>query len=171
MSRRRLRLLLGAAALGAAIIVVPKPRDGDIVAPTQAASPTAAERRAPPMRPVPDREGGAVGSASRDTSEPGNLFAGQAPAAVLRPAPKPAPPRMPEPPIPVPALPYRYLGLYSEAGTSSVFILVNDRGVAIKPGDIIDGTFRVAGIEPGYIAFVHLPSNQELRLATNEVAR
>jgi hypothetical protein len=107
----------------------------------------------------------------RDQSEAGNLFAAQAPPRPRALPPKAAPVAAAPPPAPPPVLPYRYLGRYGDQGSPTVFVLAKDRAIPIRPGEVLDGVFRVESIDQEQIVFVHEPSDHVLKLSITEGAR
>lgn len=148
----RLALLLTVAAVLAALTVMfPAPDSQPVDAGHTAKRSASASSAAPP-------------NSARDTSDPGNLFAARvqpmrsaAPKAQAIAAPAPTA-------VPVPTLPYRYLGRYKDGATSTVYLSANERSVPIKPGDVLDEQFRVDEIAADHVRFTHLPSHQVLRL-------
>lgn len=70
------------------------------------------------------------------------------------------------PPVPTaPPLPFRYVGRLAEGGTvQRVFIARGDEGYAVKPGDVLDGAYRVAEIGPRELILIYLPLDQRQAL-------
>jgi hypothetical protein len=56
-----------------------------------------------------------------------------------------------------PALPFRYIGALEEDGVRSVFLANGDRLIAVRAGDLVDGTYKVERLAPGMIEFTYLP--------------
>jgi hypothetical protein len=83
-------------------------------------------------------------------------------------APPPAPPppvvyvAPPEPPPPsAPPLPFSYMGrLLEEPSQHPVYFLVRgDKLYTVAAGDLIEGTYRLEGVESGQLALTYLPLN------------
>ena len=90
------------------------------------------------------------------------------------PAPKPAPvvavaappPPPPPPPAPPPLrVPYRLMGALSEKGVPvSVFLTLGNAVINAKPGDVLEGGFKLESISARELVFVHQQLNQTVRL-------
>lgn len=78
----------------------------------------------------------------------------------------PQPKSLPPPPPAAPPLPFTYLGRMMEKGEATVFLLNQDRNYAVKIGDVLEGTYRLASIETGAITLIYLPLNMQQTLAT-----
>lgn len=77
-------------------------------------------------------------------------------AAVVVPAPAPLPP-----PPAAPPLPFTYFGrLAGPTGATSVFIASGSALLPVKPGDVIEGRYRVEQVSDEEIVFVYLPLGQ-----------
>lgn len=83
--------------------------------------------------------------------------------------PPPAPPSSPPPPPAPPPLPFTYLGTLLEDGKLTVFLTRQDQNYAVKPGDTVDGMYRVDSVEPQRVVFTYLPLNLQQSLATGNV--
>ncbi len=85
-------------------------------------------------------------------------------------APPPPPPPPPPPSAPVlpprPPLPYKYLGLLADPDGSrpQVFLLMGDRVIVARPGELIEGGFRLDSIGARELRFVWPSDNSMLRL-------
>ena len=94
-----------------------------------------------------------------ETKEPGNVFESKSwyvappppPVAALPPAPPPAPV--------APPLPFTYLGQYQDKDKPVIFLVRGDRILTVKPGDVIDGTYRVDGMVGASLGLTYLPLN------------
>lgn len=65
------------------------------------------------------------------------------------------------PPPQAPPLPFRYLGMLGEQDEQlTVFLERQDKGYAVKPGDVIDGEYRVEETGEGRVVFTYLPLSQ-----------
>jgi len=165
MNKRLLILTSMAAALLAFVLAFPAPQTNTATY-VPAAKTIAATPKAAPANDLSSNVSN--GLRTRDLSDPGNLFPVQVKAQPRRVTLAPVA-AQPPPPTPAPQLPYRYLGRYEDSGTSMVLIWANERSVPIKPGDVLDDTFRVKTIAPDHIAFVHIPTQEELRLTIKEI--
>jgi hypothetical protein len=95
-----------------------------------------------------------------------------APAA--RPAPPvpafigpPAPPP-PAPPAPPPRAPYRFFGTLLEKGQpASVFLGLGEKLIQARVGDTLEGGYRLDGIAPRELTFMHLQMNVTVRMAVD----
>jgi len=85
------------------------------------------------------------------------------------PPPKPvkaAPPPPPPPPT-APPLPFSYTGSYQAVGGNLVIYLARgDKLYAVSPGDTLDGTYKIEGVNAGELSIMYLPLNisQNLRI-------
>ena len=77
-------------------------------------------------------------------------------AAVL--APPPPPPQ-------APPLPFTYLGRLDEEQNTTVFLTAGDRNLVVKPGDLIDNTYKVEQVTESTVVLTYLPMNQRQTLA------
>ena len=87
------------------------------------------------------------------------------------PPPKPkyiAPPPPPPPPPPsAPPLPYKLMGSFQEPGQKLVVYLSRgDKLYSVSAGDVLEGTYKIEGINAGQLELLYLPLNirQNLRL-------
>lgn len=97
--------------------------------------------------------------------EPGeikDLFAGQT-------WERPPPPAEAAPPE-APPLPFTYLGRLVDQGQVTVYLAEEDRNLAVRQGDVINGTYRVKRISPSAVTFIYIPMNtqQTLELGRND---
>jgi hypothetical protein len=93
-----------------------------------------------------------------DPAQAGELFS---PHSWYSPPPPP-PPAAPLPPAAptAPPLPYTLLGSYTDSDNSTVyFVAREDRVYDVKPGDALDQTYSVAGVEDGKLIFLYKPLN------------
>lgn len=70
----------------------------------------------------------------------------------------------PEGPAEPPPLPFTYIGKLRENGGTVVFLLYQERTIAVHQGDIIDRTYRVQKIAPQSIVMIYLPLKQQQSL-------
>jgi hypothetical protein len=83
----------------------------------------------------------------------------------------PPPPPLPEPPSapalpPRPPLPYKYLGLLADPDGSrpQVFLLMGDKVLVARPGELLEGGFRLDSVGARELRFVWPSDNSMLRL-------
>ena len=66
----------------------------------------------------------------------------------------------PPPPKPVaPPVPFTYLGTYQDGGKPMYFLVKGDQVYHVKEGDVIEGNYRVEGIEGTVLKLLYLPLN------------
>jgi hypothetical protein len=66
----------------------------------------------------------------------------------------------PPPPKPVaPPLPFSYLGTFQDSGKPVYFLVKGDQVYHVKEGDVIEGTYRVEGVEGALLKLLYLPLN------------
>lgn len=82
----------------------------------------------------------------------GNLF----PARTWVPPPKPYVPPPPPPPSP-PPLPFKYLGRWVDDGKLTVFLAQGEQPIAVQPGQVLAGGWRVDEITERSVNFTYLP--------------
>jgi hypothetical protein len=94
------------------------------------------------------------------TAEPGDAFAKR--SWYVAPPPPPPPPVVKPPPPPPPSappLPFTYLGAQREGGLLMIFLVKGDSVLTVKQGDVLEGTYRVEGIEGTKLGLTYLPLN------------
>lgn len=93
-----------------------------------------------------------------------------APPVVVQPAtPKTIAPPPPPPAPPVaPVFPYRYLGRMADVdGTLITYLVgVENTPLPIRPQQVLDGTYRIDGIDERRIVITYLPLQQEVIIPT-----
>lgn len=77
-------------------------------------------------------------------------------AVVIPPPPPPPPPKPTAPP-----LPYKYLGRFEDRGVATIFLEAGDRNFLVKPGDTLDGNYRLDAIQGNTLIFTYLPLQQQ----------
>ncbi len=99
----------------------------------------------------------------------GNLFPSQS-WYVAPPPPPPPPPQayVPPPPPQAPALPFTYMGRWQEAGVTTYYLNRGTLPVSARPGQVLDGTWRLDTADNGTLNFTYLPLNQTRSLRTGE---
>lgn len=72
---------------------------------------------------------------------------------------------MAPPPKPMaPPLPYTYMGKVVDQGQLSVFLTRNGKPYVARPGDVLDGQYRVDAINPPVLELTYLPLEQKQTL-------
>lgn len=134
----------------------------DEAAPAGAAERPAGRRQAGRTGSVPDlrlQRGSGEGGEIRDLFAVQSWFAPpQEATAAGQPA---AAPQMP-------ALPFTYFGKLVDGGRVTVYLATAERNLAVRRGDVIDGTWRVDAIRPGAMVLRYLPLG---RTQTLEIGR
>lgn len=125
---------------------VPPGKSATGAAPTRDAKQAAAEVAVPATLPERDP----LGKAKQD------IFGFQ---TWQPPPPKPVPPPPPPPPPPPvpPPNPYRFAGRLMQDGQAQVFLTKGDLPVAIKVGDMLDGSYRIETITTTSISMTYVP--------------
>lgn len=75
------------------------------------------------------------------------------------------PPPPPPPPPQAPPLPFIYMGRLNEEQNTTVFLTAGDRNLVVKPGDVIDNTYRIEQVTDSSVVMTYLPMNQRQTLA------
>lgn len=85
-----------------------------------------------------------------------------APPALLAPASAPAP-------APVaPPLPFRFLGRYGDGQVQSVMLVKGERLYLARPGDTIDGAYRIDAVTAQSVELTYLPMQLKQSLGTGD---
>ncbi len=71
----------------------------------------------------------------------------------------------PPPPPQAPPLPFVYLGRMIDGEQTTVFLARQNRNYVVRPGDTLDGSYRVEEIEESGIALTYLPLGTRQTLA------
>ncbi|HZX27281.1 MAG TPA: hypothetical protein VFF16_09440, partial [Telluria sp.] len=80
------------------------------------------------------------------------------------PPPPPPPPPAPPPPPTAPALPFTVIGKALSNGVWEAYLSRNDQIYVVRPGDVLDGTYRIDSIAPPLMTLTYLPMNQVQQL-------
>jgi hypothetical protein len=72
---------------------------------------------------------------------------------------------LPPPPPQAPPLPFTYLGKMIDGPTTTLFLSRQDRNFVVRPGDTLDGAYRVDAIEEGGVTLTYLPLGARQTLA------
>jgi len=73
-----------------------------------------------------------------------------------------APP--PPPPPQAPPLPFRYVGMLGDDGKTTLFLSNGERDVAARPGDVLDGGWRLDEVDERRALFTYVPLEQSRTL-------
>jgi len=158
-SRKQLRAgLLGAAlvvALAAAVMMGGGPRNPAedlVVAPTERGATRAAAQVPVQGAAVPDDLDIEGLRRARKDRPIGDLFVAEAPppAGNAIQGANAAPSEQ--------ALPFQYLGKMIEDGRTSVFLARGEESLVVRPGQTIEGQYRVDSVSDAAVSFTHLPS-------------
>ena len=58
------------------------------------------------------------------------------------------------------------MGRLAEDQSTTVFLTAGDRNLVVKPGDVIDNTYKVEQVTDSAVVLTYLPMNQRQTLAT-----
>ncbi|MYM27950.1 hypothetical protein GTP58_06410 [Duganella sp. CY15W] len=165
-SNTRLRWALLLGTLGLTLVAMYYPLEDDLASP---ALPSAA--RAPQTAPSTLVENlSAETVAETEQAEAGrDPFAPRGWSAPPPPAPPPAPAPLVVAPVDLtpagpPELPFRYVGSLVDGSEQTVYLARGDQAYVLKPGDVVDATYKVLGITPTQIEFEHLPTSAKQAL-------
>jgi hypothetical protein len=173
-SKLRAGLLIGALALTLAAVRwadkltdVPEASAGAVAeaAPRAQASAGSANAQLPPAldlnklqrAPVIDPGGDPFGARSFRPAPPKAKVAPAAAAAAVTAAPPPAPQ--------APPLPFSYIGRLSEDRDTTVFLAMGERNLVVKPGDVIDNTYKLEEVSDSVVVLTYLPLSQRQTLS------
>jgi hypothetical protein len=71
---------------------------------------------------------------------------------------------LPQPPPQAPPLPFAYIGRLSEDRDTTVFLAMGERNLVLKPGDVIDNTYKLEEINDSGVVLTYLPLSQRQTL-------
>jgi hypothetical protein len=108
--------------------------------------------------PQPESDPFAARSFRPAPPKPKHVAAAAAAAVALPPPPPPPPPQ-------APPLPFIYMGRLNEDQNTTVFLTAGDRNLVVKPGDVIDNTYRIEQVTDSSVVMTYLPMNQRQTLA------
>jgi hypothetical protein len=81
------------------------------------------------------------------------------PAGALQAGAPPAPP-----PPQAPPLPFAYIGRLSEDRDTTVFLAMGERNLVVRPGDVIDNTYKLEEVSDSAVVLTYLPLSQRQTL-------
>jgi len=175
-AKLRAGLLIGAAALTLAAVRwadeltdMPEASAGAVADSTPRPAADSKARVAPEQAPALD-----LGKLRRKPSmEPDSEAFG---ARNFRPAPPKAPKGTaasaaamaapPAPPPQAPPLPFSYVGRLVEDSDTTVFLALGERNLIVKPGEVIDNTYKVEEVSERAVVLTYLPLSQRQTLPT-----
>jgi hypothetical protein len=71
----------------------------------------------------------------------------------------------PPPPPQAPPLPFTYIGRLSADLDTTVFLAMGERYLVLKPGDVIDNTYKLEEVSDSALVLTYLPLSQRQRLS------
>lgn len=179
---RKILLTTAAAATLIAAWFAPD-SEGGVVSPAAARSGSAASPATPataasgPDKPSADALRASLHIAPRiDEEELGNVFAKQswtpqatgkqlAQAAAAAAAPPVAGNELP---AGAPALPFQFLGRYSDDGKTAYFLQMDGQNLLARPGERVTDQYLLEAVEGNRLIFIYLPLNQKQILAVGD---
>lgn len=72
---------------------------------------------------------------------------------------------MPPPPPQAPPLPFVFMGRLAEGSRTTVFLAFGDRNLVVRPGDVIDNTYKVEEVGDSAMVLTYLPLDVKQTLA------
>ena len=85
------------------------------------------------------------------------------------PPPPPLPPPPPPPPPPqAPQLPFTYMGHWQEGGQTTYYLARGLESLSVRPGQVLDGVWRLEPVSGSLLNFTYLPLNQTRSLRTGD---
>jgi len=124
--------------------------------------PATATEPAPPLdltklrrRPVAEPDSEAFGPRSFKPAPP---KVKATPVAAAPVAPLPPPPQ-------APPLPFAYIGRLAEDRDITVFLAMGERNLVVKPGDVIDNTYKLEEVSDSALVLTYLPLSQRQTLS------
>jgi len=86
----------------------------------------------------------------------------------IPPPPPPPAPIVPPPPPQAPALPFAYMGRWLEGGETTWYLTRGNVPLAVRPGEVLDGVWRLEAPGADTLNFTYLPLNQTRSLRTGD---
>ncbi|MQA21439.1 hypothetical protein [Rugamonas rivuli] len=186
------KIVIGAAAVATLIAAWFAPdQDGGVVGPAAATTREAGPAPATPAAPVAAPVTIAAASASASTAsadgidlqihprvaddEMGNIFAKQswAPEAPKKVMQEQAQAQQvaqqaSAPPGP-PALPFQFLGRFTDEGQTAYFLQIDGQNVVARPGEKVNDSYLLDSVSGNAMNFVYLPLNQKQTLVVGDI--
>jgi hypothetical protein len=85
--------------------------------------------------------------------------------AKVKGTPAPAALAAPPPPPQAPPLPFAYIGRLAEDRDITVFLAMGERNLVVKPGDVIDNTYKLEEVSDSAVVLTYLPLSQRQKLS------
>lgn len=170
LAPRQRRLVLGGALVVTLALVIwvgqepeePAPRARAPAEPRAGARAPGSQGERSAATPAPVQPGSLGlnrGGPAMEKREIRDIFAAQ--TWHVEPPPTPAAAAVPQ----APPLPFTYLGKLIDRGQVTVYLASGeDRNLAVRQGDVIDGVYRVRRITPNAVTFVYIPMNKQQTL-------
>ena len=169
--QRRIFLFLALAGVGAWSIWLAsnESSNDDQGSPNQVAEPSVRKKSPSPVASIPAP---ILTPAKTQEIQPrlalarANLFPEQ--TWFIPPPPPPPPPPYVAPPPQAPALPFGYMGRWQEANQTTYYLERGTLPVSVRPGQVLDGVWRLEPVTGGILVFTYLPLNQTRSLRTGD---
>jgi hypothetical protein len=71
-------------------------------------------------------------------------------------------------PVGAPALPFQFMGRFSDEGKTAYFLQIDGRNVVARPGDNIDDNYRLDSVSGDSLNFTYLPLHQKQSLVVGD---
>lgn len=177
------KIVLGAAAVATLLAAWFAPeQDGGVVGPAAA---TTREAPSAPAAPKADMQADmqpaeiAAAPAGIDLhiearvadDDLGNVFAKQswAPQSPLKVMAEPAAPaRQAAAPSGPPALPFQFMGRFTDDGKTAYFLQIDGQNVVARPGEKINDSYLLDSVSGDTMNFIYLPLNQKQTLVVGD---
>lgn len=177
------KIVLGTAAVATLLAAWFAPdQDGGVVGPAAATT-----REASVAAGAPQPEAPAAAIVSTETAppsgidlqihsrveddEPGNVFAKQswAPRSPLKVMAEQAPPQQrAAAPSGPPALPFQFMGRFTDDGKTAYFLQIDGQNVVARPGEKINDSYLLDSVSGDTMNFIYLPLNQKQSLVVGD---
>ncbi|WP_373989866.1 hypothetical protein [Duganella sp. BuS-21] len=73
-------------------------------------------------------------------------------------------PTTPESPPGAPPLPFRFVGSLKDGADLLVYLARGDETIVARPGEVLEGTYKVTGVSASQMDFEHIPTGQKQAL-------
>lgn len=149
----------------------PTDADSDLRAssPAAPAAPVVTEMRTPDLLPAPPTPPAPATGEPRLALSTVDLFPRQSWYVAPPPPPPPPPaPYVPPPPPEAPPLPYSYIGRWQEGGETTFYLARGALPVSVRPGQVLDGVWKLEAASSDALSFTYLPLNQTRILRTGD---
>lgn len=157
----RWTLLLGALTCSIVLLLLPQDIDRRLLPSRPDVNPVPKSIPSKVAPATPDADHSSLGATEiRDPFAPRGWVADHAPEA---PAPAPVvaaavPLTISVVPAGPPSLPYQFMGQMDDGGKAVIYLSRANDTFVIRPGDTLEGTYRVLAMDPRRIEFEHIPT-------------